>query len=94
MLARLFIGLHFAVEIHHFDRPRLIPHLITLILDKTKLRSKMVAELHVKRIRASINCLRENSDTIELGVTINLTEHVDIEIAQACNCVGYTCSTE
>jgi len=23
MLARLFIGLQFAVEIHHFDRPRL-----------------------------------------------------------------------
>jgi len=31
MLARLFIGLHFAVKIRHFDHPRLVhePHIFS-----------------------------------------------------------------
>jgi len=36
----------------------------TSILDETKIRSKVIAELHVKRIEVSINCSWENSDVI------------------------------
>jgi len=35
-------------------------------LDETKIRSKVIAELHVKQIGASINCLKETSNNLTL----------------------------
>jgi len=53
---------------------------------RDKIRPKVIAELHVKRVEVSINCFREKSDAISsnsLVLYINLTKYVDIKIIQA-----------
>jgi len=64
----------------------LTSHSTTLMLDETKIRPKVVVELHVKRVEVSINCFREKSDAISsnsLVLHINLIKYVDIKITQA-----------
>jgi len=55
MLARLFIDLHFAVEIHHFGRPRLAhePHIFffqKILKARADIASRFIELLRAKSI--------------------------------------------